>query len=353
MSDIEDTMDPEPPIIDPYEVLELERDATPDQIKSAYRKAALKNHPGTTHAIGSPTRCRYSLVTYKSHPTQINNNPSPPTDKVPESQKAQAHTTFQRIALAHAVLSDPARRRRYDATGSTSESLVDGDGFDWTEYYRAAYADAVSADAIQRFADSYKGSDEERDDVLVAYERHKGDMDAVYETVMLSSVLEDDARFRAIIDEAIESGDIKGYKAYTKESARAREARTKAAREEAGEAEEYAKELGVHDKLFGRGKGSGTKGKGKGKGKGKENSEAALAALIMGKQRERGESFLDALAEKYGGSAGSAKKKGKKGKQPDEEPDEEAFQAAAARLGKGKKKASEEPAPKASKRARR
>lgn len=246
------------------------------------------------------------------------------------------------------MLSDPSRRQRYDATGSTSESLVDGDGFDWTEFYRAAYADAVSADAIQRFADKYKGSDEERDDLLVAYEQHKGDMDAVYETVMLSSVLEDDSRFRAIIDEAIKSGDVKGYKKYTKETTRAREARKKAAREEAGEAEEYAKELGVHDKLFGGAKGSSSVN-----GKGKKNSEDTLAALIMGRQKERGESFLDALAEKYSAGAGPTKKKGKKEKQLEEEPDEEAFQAAAARLGRGKKKASEEPAPKSSKRARR
>jgi DnaJ-class molecular chaperone len=42
----EELIDSEPPIIDPYEVLGLERDATADQIKSAYRKAALKNHPG-------------------------------------------------------------------------------------------------------------------------------------------------------------------------------------------------------------------------------------------------------------------------------------------------------------------
>lgn len=47
MSDIEDNMETEPPVIDPYEVLGLERNATPDQIKQAYRKAALKHHPGT------------------------------------------------------------------------------------------------------------------------------------------------------------------------------------------------------------------------------------------------------------------------------------------------------------------
>lgn len=46
MSDHEDFADTEPPTIDPYEVLGLERTATADQVKSAYRKAALKNHPG-------------------------------------------------------------------------------------------------------------------------------------------------------------------------------------------------------------------------------------------------------------------------------------------------------------------
>lgn len=49
MSDIEDNMESEPPIIDPYEVLGLERTASQDQIKKAYRKAALRDHPGTPY----------------------------------------------------------------------------------------------------------------------------------------------------------------------------------------------------------------------------------------------------------------------------------------------------------------
>lgn len=312
MSDSEDSMAPEPPVIDPYEVLGLERTATSDQIKKAYRKASLRTHP----------------------------------DKVPEDQKDEATSAFQSIAFAYAILSDPARRKRYDATGSTSESIVDSEGFNWSDFYREQFQEAVSEDAINKFAAKYKGSDEEKDDILVAYEKYKGDMDSIYETVMLSDVLADDERFRRVIDEAIESGDVKAYKAYTKESAKSKQARVKAAQGESREAEDYAKELGVHEKLFGDKK-SSAKGKGK-QGKGKGNSEDALAALISSRQKDRGEDFFDHLAEKYGAKKSA---KGKKKKAVEEEPDEAAFQAAAARLGK--KKASEDPAPKAAKKSRR
>lgn len=38
--------DEEPPAIEPYKVLGIAKDATEDEVKSAYRKAALKHHPG-------------------------------------------------------------------------------------------------------------------------------------------------------------------------------------------------------------------------------------------------------------------------------------------------------------------
>ena len=43
---MEDLFDEEPPEINPYEVLGLEKSATSDHVKTAYRKAALKHHPG-------------------------------------------------------------------------------------------------------------------------------------------------------------------------------------------------------------------------------------------------------------------------------------------------------------------
>lgn len=316
----------EPPVIDPYAVLGLDRAESPttDQVKSAYRKAALRCHP----------------------------------DKVAPEKRDEAHVQFQEVALAYAVLSDPARRKRYDETGSTAESVVDSDGFSWSDFYRAAFADAVNPSAIETFAAQYKQSDEEKDDVLAAYERHKGDMDGVYETVMLSNVLEDDDRFRAIIDEAIASGDVKAFPKYTKETASSKKARKAAAKDESREAEEYAKELGVHDKLFGKGRRGGgdeeegestspRRGKKAAKGKGKskkEDDQAGLAALIQKRQQDRSAIFLDNLAAKYGATEQKKKKKGGKKRtavdeddDENDEPSEEAFQAAAARLKNGKK----------------
>ncbi|KAK8044604.1 chaperone dnaJ 6 [Apiospora rasikravindrae] len=305
----EDLAQDELPTVNPYEVLALERSATGDQIKSAYRKLALKHHP----------------------------------DKVTDSsQKQKATQKFQEIAFAYAVLSDPARRKRYDETGSTSEAIVDADGFSWSEFYSAQFRDAVSDDAIAKFAAVYKGSDEEKDDVLAAYEAGEGDMDVVYESVMLSNVLEDDARFRAIIDEAIESEDVPAFKAYTKETKKSKKARIDAAKGEANEAEEYAKELGIHDKLFGGGKdggsgsGSSTAKKGK-KGK-KDASEDALAALIRGKQQSREQQqndFFAGLEAKYGGGSKKGKKRTHDEEMDIDEPPEEAFAAVGARK-KGK-----------------
>jgi DnaJ homolog subfamily C member 9 len=149
----------------------------------------------------------------------------------------------------------------------------------------------------------------------------------IYETVMLSDPLEDEGRFRGIIDEGIEKGEVKAYKAYTKETTQAKNARMRDAKKEGKEAMAYAEELGVADKLFG--KKDGTKG-----GK-KDNRKAGLAALIKSRQDDRG-SFFDHLEAKYAGPGKNSKGK-KRGSEEDQEmPSEEAFQAAAARLKNGK-----------------
>jgi len=86
--------------MDYYELLGVERDATIEQIKSAYRKAALKHHPDRNQG-----------------------------DK-------EAEDRFKQAARAYAVLADPEKRARYDRYGEAGLSGAGAGGFD-----PAAFAD--------------------------------------------------------------------------------------------------------------------------------------------------------------------------------------------------------------------
>jgi len=290
-------IDEVPTSIDPYTILSVDKEATQDHIKTAYRKAALKHHP----------------------------------DKAAPDDKEAANTKFQEIAFAYAILSDERRRNRYDLTGRTEESLdLEDDDFDWISYYREQYKDVVTSEKIDEFADQYKDSEEERKDVLKYYERFEGNMDKLYQNVMLSDAAEDEDRFRQIIDAAIESEEVEAYKKYTEESEAKRKRRVENARkkkeQEAEEAAKHAEELGMN-------------GKGKGKKSGKKGGDGLgdLAALIQNKQKGRASNFLADLEAKYAPKGKSAKGGAKRAVM--EEPPEEAFAATEARRSKRSKKA--------------
>jgi DnaJ family protein C protein 9 len=269
-----------PTTIDPYEVLSVATTATEDDIKKAYRRAALKHHP----------------------------------DKAAPEDKDSAHTKFQEIAFAFAILSDPRRRKRYDTTGSTEESLdLEDDDFNWADFFREQYSNLVTTERINDFATEYKGSEEERKDVLKAYVRNEGRMLKLYDEVMLSDMLDDEARFRTIIDNAIEDGEVEAYAKYTEETEKSRKARIANAQKhrdrESGEVETAKKDMQAK-------RNGGKKAKDGGGGGGMED----LAAMIQQRQTGRAAGFFDHLEEKYAGKAG----KGKKGAKM-EEPPEEAF----------------------------
>lgn len=291
-------IDEVPTAIDPYSILSVEKEATQDQIKTAYRKGALKHHP----------------------------------DKAAPEDKDAANTKFQEIAFAYAILSDERRRKRYDLTGRTEESLdLEDDDFDWISFYREQYKDVVTLEKIDEFADQYKGSEEERKDVLRYYERFEGNMDKLYQNVMLSDAADDEDRFRQIIDAAIESEEVEAYKKYTEESETKRKRRIDNARkkkeQEAKEAAQHAEDLGVN------GKGKGKKG-----GKKDESDMGDLAALIQNRQKGRASNFLADLEAKYA-PKGKAAKGGAKRTAAMEEPPEEAFAATEARRSKKSRKA--------------
>jgi molecular chaperone DnaJ len=85
---------------DYYEVLSISRTAAVDEIKAAYRKAALKWHP----------------------------------DRNPEN-KTEAETKFRECTEAYSVLSDPQKRQVYDTYGHAGLSSAGmGQGFDNTVF---------------------------------------------------------------------------------------------------------------------------------------------------------------------------------------------------------------------------
>jgi DnaJ family protein C protein 9 len=295
-----------PPAIDPYKVLGLQTEATADDVKKAYRKLALVHHPGI----------------YR--PLQHLRQNSPPADKAAPDAKDAANKKFQEIAFAYAVLSDDRRRKRYDLTGSTAETLEDDDDFNWLKFYREQFENVVSEEAISKLSDEYKGSAEERQHLLDAYNKAKGNLNGVYELVMLSDILEDDDRFRQILDEEIAKGTIDAFPIYARE--------TDATRQKAKDAERKRRE--DYDKRQAeKGEAAATNGKANGKAKptGKKagGDMAGLAALIQQRQKSRAGGFFDHLEAKY-----APKSRGSKRSTPMEEPPEEMFEANRAKKAK-------------------
>ncbi|EAT86417.1 hypothetical protein SNOG_06586 [Parastagonospora nodorum SN15] len=255
-----------PPSIDPYEELGLETEATADDVKKAYRKLALIHHP----------------------------------DKAAPADKDAANKKFQEIAFAYAVLSDDRRRKRYDLTGSTAETLEDDGDFNWLNILPRA------------------GSEEERRDLIKAYKKCKGNLNRMYELVMLSDILEDDDRFRQILDEEIANGNIDALPAYERETDETRQTAKDA---EKKRREDYDKrEASKNEPQTVKGKANG-KAKPKSK-KGGADDMAGLAALIQQRQKARAGNFFDALEDKY-----APKSRGSKRSTPMDEPPEELFEA--------------------------
>ncbi|KAF1957084.1 DnaJ-domain-containing protein [Byssothecium circinans] len=283
-----------PPVVDPYAVLELDKDATDDDVKKAYRKMALKHHP----------------------------------DKAPADEKEAANTKFQEIAFAYAILSDDRRRKRYDLTGSTAEVLEDDDEFDWLSFYRTQFENVVNEDNIKQISNEYKGSEKEKHDLLAAYTKYKGRLDAIYESVLLSDVLEDDDRFRQIIDEAISLGSVESYEAYERDNND--EAREKVKQRERKRREDWDRREAEKEARAGAASSSRqTNGKAKKakKNEGAGGSMADLAAMIQQRQKARQGNFFDNLEAKYAGTSGRGNKRGS----PMDGPSEEAFVAMGAR----------------------
>lgn len=102
---------------DYYEILDVGRDASPEELKKAYRKVAMKYHP--------------------------DRNPENPED-------AAEH--FKEASEAYEVLSDPETRSRYDRFGHEGvKSAFGAGGFNWGDFHHRGDVEDIFGDIFNAF----------------------------------------------------------------------------------------------------------------------------------------------------------------------------------------------------------
>nr|XP_040034131.1 dnaJ homolog subfamily C member 9 [Gasterosteus aculeatus aculeatus] len=237
-----------------YEVLAVNKEATETEIRRSYYKVSLKVHP----------------------------------DRAPEDP--QATEKFQVLGKLYAVLSDQQQRAVYDEQGAIDEeSDVLSQDRCWEDHWRLLFPKITVQDILE-FEKKYKGSEEERKDVIQLYVQHEGNMDAITDSAMCCSQ-DDEPRLRGIIHAAIQGGEVTEFPAFTQETDKKKRARRKRADRERQEAEEMQKEMGLGDE------------------------DESLVMMLQQKQKSREKnftSFLSDLEAKYSKKSGA--KRGKRGK---------------------------------------
>ncbi|XP_076309880.1 dnaJ homolog subfamily C member 9 [Tachypleus tridentatus] len=192
-----------------YFVLGTGEDASEKELKTAYRKLSLKVHP----------------------------------DRVEEGQKAEATKKFQTLAKVYFILSDKEKKAVYDETGEVDDENDIPPERDWSVYWRLLFP-KVSQKDIENYLKKYKGSEEEKEDLKTYYERFEGDMDKISEHAPGYDVDEEE-RYREIIKTLIKEKQVKAYKNFTSETKKKQKNRKKRYLEEATEAEEVKKQMGL------------------------------------------------------------------------------------------------------------
>ncbi|XP_077586029.1 dnaJ homolog subfamily C member 9 [Stigmatopora nigra] len=237
-----------------YEVLGINKEANEAEIRRSYYKASLKVHP----------------------------------DRAPDDP--QATEKFQVLSKLYTILSDKEQRAVYDEQGLIDEeSDALSENCCWEDCWRKLFPKITVQDILD-FEKTYKGSDEERNDLLRLYTQHGGDMDAILASLLCGSQ-DDEPRLADIIREAIKDGEVDEFPAFAQESNKKKRARRKRADREREEAEEMQKEMGLNQ------------------------DDDSLAMMIKQKHASREKnfnSFLSDLEAKYAKKGGKSSKRGKK-----------------------------------------
>lgn len=208
-----------------YEILGVEKKATEEEIKQAYKKLALIYHP---------------------------------------DRKGGNTEKFKALSIVHSILSDKEKRSLYDSNGDINTEDAGEDFKNWYEYFRYLFP-KITVENVDAFSETYKGSEEERVDLIEAYNRFNGKMEKLMGVVMLAEVGEEE-RLCTTVDSIISFGDLKSTPDYEKFKLK------------------YA---------------SGKPRKNKRKSVKKDDSEADLAALILSNKSSK-KNGLASIMAKYG-----------------------------------------------------
>ncbi|KAI5698148.1 dnaJ homolog subfamily C member 9 [Diaphorina citri] len=245
---------------DLYEVLNVDKTATPEQIRKAFYKLSLVVHP----------------------------------DRVTEEDKEVATEKFKILGLVHSILSDVEKRKVYDQTGTLEdeddEAIFKSD-IDWTMYWKSLYKDVTEEDIIN-YETKYKGSAEEINDFKRAYVQGEGDMDLIFELVPFTHPSEED-RYRQIIQDLIDKEEVPAFDKFLNEAKSKRNRRKR----------KFEKE----EKLFEKEKAKDERRKKSGVRNSGADSSMDLIAAIQSKNANRESMFNGLIANleaKYGGESG-------------------------------------------------
>jgi len=115
---------------DLYERLGVQRKSSSEEIKSAYRRSALKYHP----------------------------------DRNPGSKEAEEN--FKAVATAYSVLSDPEKRKNYDLTSSFEDKINGMKIKDIIQFYARIFGDDLKVKEDENFINIHGEKEETRGSIL-------------------------------------------------------------------------------------------------------------------------------------------------------------------------------------------
>ena len=221
-----------------YEILGVEKTAEQPVIKKAFYNKSLQYHPDRNVAANDQ-----ELLTLK----------------------------FQTVNKVFKILSDNEKRKVYDETGEVDDS--DATQLrNFMAFWRSVFPKFTKKD-IDAFENKYKYSSEEKEDIKKYYLEFEGNMDKIFEWLMLAQISEEN-RYREVIQQMIDSEEVPPFKAFTHEPKKKRDARKRKYEREAKEAEEIENQGGLED---------------------------LTAAILMGKEKRYRDqnNFLASLEAKY------------------------------------------------------